>query len=53
MEELNGHGYGHLILKVERAKPSNRDSTPQFVAHLSAVVCMICKEAKVFACLLA
>lgn len=23
--ELNGHGYGHLILKVERAKPSTRD----------------------------
>jgi len=29
MQELNGHGYGHLILKVERAKPSNRDSAPR------------------------
>lgn len=28
MQELNGHGYGHLILKVERAKPSNRDAAP-------------------------
>ena len=34
MQELNGHGYGHLILKVERAKPSNRDSAPQFVVYL-------------------
>lgn len=25
LEKLNGYGYDHLILKVERAKPSNRD----------------------------
>ena len=47
MQELNGHGYGHLILKVERAKPSNRDSAPQFVRDLSVVLCVMYK-AKVF-----
>lgn len=34
MDALNGHGYDHLILKLEWAKPSNKPTTKQDVGSM-------------------